>query len=157
MYIAAKRLKRRLIITQIYLGNKIMSYWWCTQNQKWYTVLFLKKKKLEQKTFLKPSLFSSVKLLPLFIYCHLSATHLLPDSTMGNSEVTLITDISFLHHSQQCLEWLQYLLRPKAVNCWSHTHMAYASWATKAKGSWESSSSSYRQEKYILLKETWWN
>lgn len=43
-------------------------------------------------------------MLPLFIYSHLPAADLLPDSAMGNSEVTLITDISFLHHSQQCLE-----------------------------------------------------
>lgn len=45
---------------------------------------------------------------------------------MGNREVTLITDISFLHHSEQCLELLHYLLRPGALNCGSHTHMAHA-------------------------------
>lgn len=90
---------------------------------------------------LTPFFFSLSNILPLFIYCHLPATNLLPDLTMGNSEVTPITDISFLHHSQQCLEWLHYLLRPEAVNCGSHTHMAYASWAAKAKGSWEKSSS----------------
>lgn len=39
------------------------------------------------------------EMLPLFIYCHLPATDLLPASAMGNSEVTLIKDISFLHHS----------------------------------------------------------
>lgn len=85
-------------------------------------------------------------MLPLFIYCHLPATDLLPDLAMGNSEVTLITDISFLPYSQQCLEWLHYLLRPEAVNCRSHTHMAYASWVTKAKGSLESGSSPSRQK-----------
>lgn len=97
--------------------------------------------KLETKSLPKTSPFFCLSdMPPLFIYCHLPATDLLPDSAMGNSEVILITDISFLHHSQQCLEWLQYLLRPEAVNCRSHTHMAYGSWATKAKGSWESSS-----------------
>lgn len=98
--------------------------------------------KLETKRVPKTSPFFCLShTLPLFIYCHLPATNLLPASAMGNSEVTLITDVSFLHHSQQCLEWLQYLLRPEAVNCRSHTHMAYASWTAEAKGSWESSSS----------------
>lgn len=87
----------------------------------------------------KTSPLSCLKdMVPLFISSHLPAADLLPDSAMGNSEVTLITDISFLHHSQQCLEWWQYLLRPEAVDCRSHTHMACASWATKVKGSWES-------------------
>lgn len=45
---------------------------------------------------------------------------------MGNNDVTLITDISFLHHSEQCLELLHYLLRPGALNSRSHTHMAHA-------------------------------
>lgn len=78
---------------------------------------------------------------PLLIYSHLPAADLLPGSAMGNSEVTLITDTSFLHYSQRCLEWRQYLLKPEAVKSRSHTHMAYASKATKVKGSWESSSS----------------
>lgn len=38
-----------------------------------------------------------------------------------------IADTSFLRRSQPCLEWLQYLHRPEAVNCGSHTHMACAS------------------------------
>lgn len=99
------------------------------------------------KSLLKTSLFCVHQdLLPLFIYCHLPAADLLPDSAMGNSEVILITDISFLHHSQQCQEWQCYLLRPAAVNCRSHTHTIYASWVTKAKRSLESSSSPSRQK-----------
>lgn len=132
-----------------YKNVKVMSQSWSYDTSVIRDTL----KRLEVTSDL-PS-FGLNDMLLLFNYGRLSAPGSLPAWTTGSDEVTLITDISFLRHSQRCLEWLQYLLRPEAVKCRSHTHMVHASKVAKAKGSWESMSSLIDREKYTLLGEIW--